>query len=441
VTDYRGASTTVTRVVTVANAAPNAASFSWSPDTPRTGQSVTLSGTGSDPEGDALTYRWDLDGDGVFETSGAKPVASFVRGSRKVALKVTDPSGASFTTTRTIVVGNAPPSGDFAWTPDAPLSNTSVHFAAAGVGDPDDGAAAVSVAWDFNDDGVYDATGSQADVVFPHPGPRTVAMRLTDPQGATVVVRHAVNVTNRPPVAEFDASPAAPAPGQDVTLTSRSTDPDGGTLQLTQAWDLNGDGAFDDATGAVAHASFTAGTHLVRLRVTDGNGATTVAERTLVVAEPVLAAPALDAPPASPVTTTLITLLQPSAPARSAGPAGLAPMAPFPVVRLRGSLLRGGVLIDLLRISNVPAAARISASCRGAGCRGIAGALARSGRQAGKLVKVLSSRVLGPGAVLELRVTQPGAIGKLVRFTIRRGRPPLRVDECLTPAGQSRSCR
>jgi hypothetical protein len=34
------------------------------------GQSVVLTATGIDPEGDALGYAWDLDGDGVYEVSG-----------------------------------------------------------------------------------------------------------------------------------------------------------------------------------------------------------------------------------------------------------------------------------------------------------------------------------------------------------------------------------
>jgi PKD domain-containing protein len=427
-TDYFNHSTTVTKVVTVADAAPTAASFTWSPSAPRTGQSVTLTGTGSDPENDPLTYSWDLNGDGVYETSGAKPTASFSRGARKVGLKVSDPSGASFTTTQTINVGNAPPSGDFTWDSASPLSNTPVHLTATNIADPDDAAAAISVAWDLDDDGVYDASGRSADTTFAHPGAHTVAMRLTDPQGDSVVVRHAVDVANRPPVAAFDVNPGAPHTGDDITLTARGTDPDGGTMQLTSAWDLDGDGQFDDATGDVAHVSFLAGPHVVRLRVTDGNGAGTVVERTLDVTTPITVLEA----PAPFVGTSAAAPLAPQT-------TKLRPMAPYPVVRLRGRVAGSGVLIDLLSIKNVPAAAHIAASCKGAGCHGLTRALARNGK-GGKIAKVLARRTLGAGAVLEIRVTQPGAIGKLVRFTFRRGRAPLRFDGCLTPAGQPGPC-
>jgi len=42
--------------------------------------------------------------------------------------------------------------------------------------------------------------------------------------------------------------------------------------------------------------------------------------------------------------------------------------------------------------------------------------------------------------VIEVRVTRAGTIGKLTRFTVRRGRVPLRYDGCVTPSGVARSC-
>ena len=45
-------------------------------------------------------------------------------------------------------------------------------------------------------------------------------------------------------------------------------------------------------------------------------------------------------------------------------------------------------------------------------------------------------RVLRPGAVLQIRVTKAGTIGKYTRLRIRRGRPPNRIDRCLVPGGK-----
>jgi PKD domain len=54
---------------------------------------------------------------------------------------------------------------------------------------------------------------------------------------------------------------------------------------LTYAWDLDGDGQFDDATGARPSASFPAGTYSVRVQVTDASGVAAVSAPLTVTAE------------------------------------------------------------------------------------------------------------------------------------------------------------
>lgn len=96
--------------------------------------------------------------------------------------------------------------------------------------------------------------------------------------------------TNQVPNASMSISPGATA-GQPVTFTDTSSDPDG--YIAARAWDLDNDGAFDDGTGATATRTFpAAGTYTVRLQVTDNQGATAVATRTVTVA----AAPSNQAP-------------------------------------------------------------------------------------------------------------------------------------------------
>src|SRR3712207_9127526 len=58
---------------------------------------------------------------------------------------------------------------------------------------------------------------------------------------------------------------------------------------LAFAWDLDGDGTFETDTGTqrTANRSFpAAGTFVVRVRVTDEEGASTEAQRTVTVSEP-----------------------------------------------------------------------------------------------------------------------------------------------------------
>jgi glucose/arabinose dehydrogenase len=82
--------------------------------TPASGQApldVEFDGTGStDPDGDSLTYAWDLDGDGDLDDStAAKPAFHYTTaGVRTVRLRVTDVHGDSDATSLTVTVG-APP--------------------------------------------------------------------------------------------------------------------------------------------------------------------------------------------------------------------------------------------------------------------------------------------------------------------------------------------
>src|SRR3954447_12930870 len=94
---------------------PPAANFTWSPVAPRTGDAIAFAATTSDPDRDAVAVRWDLDGNGTFETVGATATRTLARGSRAVAVQATDARGASVIVRKTVTVGNAAPSASFEW--------------------------------------------------------------------------------------------------------------------------------------------------------------------------------------------------------------------------------------------------------------------------------------------------------------------------------------
>ena len=68
------------------------------------GTSVTVSATGSDTDGDALTYAWDLDNNGTFETPGqtVTVTAPAAPTSITIAVRATDPGGLTATDTATV---------------------------------------------------------------------------------------------------------------------------------------------------------------------------------------------------------------------------------------------------------------------------------------------------------------------------------------------------
>ena len=93
------------------------------------------------------------------------------------------------------------------------------------------------------------------------------ALYYPDFDGGTI--RRIAYAANQPPIASATGSPTnGPAPLTVNFNGNGSSDPEGGPL--TYAWDLDGDGAFDDSTAVQPTYTYTQpGTYNARLRVTD----------------------------------------------------------------------------------------------------------------------------------------------------------------------------
>jgi glucose/arabinose dehydrogenase len=100
---------------------------------------------------------------------------------------------------------------------------------------------------------------------------------------------------NQPPTAVASATPTSGAAPLTVNFDGTgSSDPDPGDT-ITYAWDLDGDGAFDDATTAQTTYTYTAeGSHTASLRVTDRQGASDTDTVTITVG---------NTPPTATITT------------------------------------------------------------------------------------------------------------------------------------------
>ena len=176
--------------------------------------------------------------------------------------------------------GLEPPVASFDFLPARPRSGETVTFTST-ASDPDGTIAAQ--AWDLDGDGEYDdGNGPSAQRSFADQGEYTVGLEVIDSDGLRSTTTRQVVVDPAPPTASFTFTPAAPRAGDSVTFTSTSSDPDG---ELTrQAWDLDGDGAYDDATGPSATRRFTKpADYTVGLSVTDEDGLTATSRRTVTV--------------------------------------------------------------------------------------------------------------------------------------------------------------
>jgi hypothetical protein len=152
--------------------------------------------------------------------------------------------------------------------------------------------------------------------------------------------------------------------------------------------------------------SFSApGAHVVRLRVSDANGLSSVASETIPVAV-----------------------------------ARLALMRPFPIVRIAGSETSDGVRLTTLTVQ-APPEARVTVSCQGRGCPARSESRVAVSRVRGRAVGTVLitfrrfEHALRARVILRIRVSKPGEIGKYTRFIVRRRLLPERLDTCLDPGG------
>jgi putative metal-binding protein/hemolysin type calcium-binding protein len=92
----------------------------------------------------------------------------------------------------------------------------------------------------------------------------------------------------------------------------------------------------------------------------------------------------------------------------------------------------GYTLVTKLTLSSLPSRAKVQVRCKGGGCPFAKHKLKVRKRKA-SATKLLKGHRLSPRAVLEIRVTAPGTMGKVVRYTIRSHALPKRRQLCLSP--------
>jgi hypothetical protein len=277
VTDNNGA-TNVTFDNLRVNAKP-VPNFSYLPVDPLVGQQVTFDGTASaDPDGTVASYQWDLDGNGSFEATGPNPTHTYNSDATvNVKLRVTDSDNTqSDVLARNVRIQANKPNAGFTYAPHDPLPGQAVTLTSISTPSASPGAPSLDATqWDFAYSPLVDFTldGAGGSIVtsFGTAGPHTVAIQVTDTGGGHAIAVDTI-VVNAAPQASFTVSPSKLVEGRSVTFASTSSDPDGALAK--QEWDLNNDGKFERAGAVVSTSSLKKGTRPVRLRVTDGKGAT-----------------------------------------------------------------------------------------------------------------------------------------------------------------------
>src|SRR2546423_2906317 len=126
------------------------------------GGSVALSATGADPEGGPLTYAWDLDDNGTFETPGQTVTYSAVDGpaTPTVKVQVTDDGGLTDVAQTTVTISNVAPTVT-SLTPSSPnaLVGQAVTFTGAAT-DPSGPDTTAGFTWAFDAGSGFGAFGA-----------------------------------------------------------------------------------------------------------------------------------------------------------------------------------------------------------------------------------------------------------------------------------------
>jgi PKD repeat protein len=188
---------------------PTTASFTIRPRQPQVGQEITLTSTST---GTGLTYLWSANGGDAYiaNPSDASTIVAFGKpGTWYVTLEITDANGQKARKRRAITVSALPPPPKappnvptFTYSPGTPKAGESVFFKASAT-DPD-GSTIESIDWDFNSDGVYDASGVTVQRTFPNAGDYIVTVRANNDGGSrtsfqTIFISDPGSTTGSPP--------------------------------------------------------------------------------------------------------------------------------------------------------------------------------------------------------------------------------------------------
>jgi len=265
-----------TTVTVKANSAP--VSRTGGPYTVNEGVSILLDGSGSsDPDGNEITYSWDLDNDGIYETTGAKP--TFLRldnGTFTVKLKVSDGALESTSSTTVTVLNVAPTI--------SPIQNATINegssFTVSG-SFSDSGSDTWTATVNYGDGSGIVPLTLNADKSFllnrgyPQNGTYTVVVTVTDKDGGVATKNIVVTVNNVIPV--VSATPGtAIYPKGTFTGTGQFTDPGADTWTATVNY---GDGTGGmplalnlDKGFTLNHLYTQSGSFPVTIAVTDSDG-------------------------------------------------------------------------------------------------------------------------------------------------------------------------
>jgi hypothetical protein len=261
------------------------------------GDTFSYHAAATDPGGSALTYSWDLNGDGVFgDATGPDVQTTFtVAATHNVSVKVTDTHNLSTLGSLSVTVVNVPPTANAG--PAQTIHEGDTASFQGSVIDPGSATETYTYFWDFNYDGqnfTPQAGGPTAQHQYLHPGTYQVALQVLDGQGGAGLGVTTVTVLPDAPTASAGPDQSAPE-GSSVTLHGTFTDPDFSLDTFQQGWVVTHNGT-TVATAATPDFTFSppdSGTYLATFTVTEADGSSGGSTATITVTDAALPAQAV----------------------------------------------------------------------------------------------------------------------------------------------------
>ena len=234
------------------------------PFTVNEGGSAVLEASVSDNEGSPVSYTWDLDNNGDFETYDQKPTFSAASldgpASQIIKVKVTDQAGRTATGEAVIYVVNVEPWPEIIGIQETNPEGTVMTFGAV-VSDP--GASdTFNYDWSISQGETVLATGDDPTFSFTPAdnGSYDVSLEVTDDDGGEGSASQTFDVENAAPVlSNISLTPATVDEGGAITLSGSISDAGSAdSFDLTVTW---GDGSAASTTSLAAGSTSFSLTH------------------------------------------------------------------------------------------------------------------------------------------------------------------------------------
>jgi len=268
------------------------------------GDDVSVMATGSDPDDDPLTYAWDLDNDGDFETPGQNATFSAAEidgpSSHIITVRVTDDGGLSATDQTTVEVLNVAPTADFTVSSGVIPEGQSTTLLFSNPTDPSqaDIDAGFLYSYDCMGDGTFemiDGTDVSFSCTYPDNGNFNGTGRIKDKDGGFTDYTIPIIVNNMPPVVGEITAPVDPVEVNTPIEASADFTDAGAYDTHTAVWkwgdETSSVGEVTEANGSGSvtgdHTYTSAGVYTITLTVTDNDGDSGSSEfRYVVVYDP-----------------------------------------------------------------------------------------------------------------------------------------------------------